>query len=735
MDSDYRAVASLYGILSLIAEAAPRPLLKALERLLEGDGERIKPIFQDTETAWHASSPHTGLLWALEVLAWDPEYLNDATLTLAKLDRIDPGGKLANRPLHSLREIFVVWHPSTNATLANRLSALDNIVKHEPQIAWDLLIKLLPEYHSVASPTAKPRYHDAGASEREEITYGLIAKSYREIIDRVLALVGDDPKRWVTLIRQMGSFSPEDRTRVTDLLETSSEKLSGSDSKDVWSVLRAEVNRNRRFQDADWAMGEADLNRLDAIVARLEPKEMMTQIAWLFDDYHPDLPGIKDVEQELQELSIKRKEAVQRLYAAEGISGVLELAKSTKLPTFVGYAFAETVDSAGPIDAALEQSLANGGQPGEFEVALSSAADFRFGNEWRSCIETRLHKGEWDPVQIAQLMLAWRDDFSTWDFVASLDAEVEANYWLRKPSRPIKADEKVFEFVVGKYLQYGRALAGLDTVWYPAPSVSAQILFRLLDAAIQEINAKPDVVNSNLVYHIEQVFADLRRRSDVPRIDIATREYVYLPLLAYRQGELTIHSLLAEDPDLYVTLLCDVFKPASGEEAEITEERQAKATAGYRLLSEFHKVPGTKNSDIDSDVLKRWVTKVRELATQKDRSAIADQYIGHALAYAPTDDKDGAWPHRIVRDLIEEVASDKMEQGIAIERINMRGFTTRGPYDGGDQERSTAAQVRSWSDAAMAWPRTCRMLKGMAAGWERDAEWHDIRARQDQIRG
>jgi hypothetical protein len=619
--------------------------------------------------------------------------------------------------------------------LANRLSALDDIIKHEPQIAWELLIKLLPEYHSVASPTAKPRYRDAGASEREEVTYGLVAKSYREIIDRVLNLVDDDPKRWVTLIRQMGSFSPEDRTRVTDLLEAFSEKLRGSDRKDVWSVLRAEVNRNRKFQDADWAMEEADLNRLDSIVTRLQPAELMAQVAWLFDDYHPDLPGIEDIEQELQQLSVKRKEAVQRLYAAEGISGVLKLAKSTKLPTFVGYAFTESVDSASPIEATLEQSLANGSQPGEFEVAVSSAADFRFGDEWRSCIEGRLRKGEWNPVQVAQLMLAWRDEFSTWNFVASLGPEVESNYWSRKPSRPIKNDEKAFEFVVDKYLQHGRALAGLDTVWYPASSVSAQILFRLLDTAIREINAKPDAVNSNLVYHIEQIFAELRRKADVPRIDIATREYAYLPLLAYREGELTIHSLLAEDPDLYVNLLCDVFKPASGGEGEITEERQARATAGYRLLSEFHKVPGAKNSEIDPDELTGWVTKVRKLASQKDRVAIADEYIGHVLAYAPSDDKDGAWPHRVIRDLIEDVASDKMEQGIAIERVNMRGVTTRGPYDGGDQERTIAAQVRAWSDSAMAWPRTCRMLKQMAAGWERDAEWHDIRARQDQIRG
>src|ERR1039457_847734 len=45
LDIDYRTVASLYGVLPLIAEAAPRPLLQALGRLLEGDGERIRPIF------------------------------------------------------------------------------------------------------------------------------------------------------------------------------------------------------------------------------------------------------------------------------------------------------------------------------------------------------------------------------------------------------------------------------------------------------------------------------------------------------------------------------------------------------------------------------------------------------------------------------------------------------------------------------------------------------------------
>ena len=167
----------------------------------------------------------------------------------------------------------------------------------------------------------------------------------------------------------------------------------------------------------------------------------------------------------------------------------------------------------------------------------------------------------------------------------------------------------------------------------------------------------------------------------------------------------------------------------------ITEERQARATAGYRLLSDFRRVPGVKDANIDANTLKGWVAKVRELASQQDRAAIADEYIGHVLAHAPPDDKDGAWPHRIIRDLIEEVASDKLEHGIALERFNMRGVASRGPYDGGDQERAIAAEVRKWSEASTAWPRTSRMLREMAADWERHGEWYDIKARQDQIRG
>jgi hypothetical protein len=200
--TDYRTVASLHGELTLLMEAAPRPLLAALGRMLEGEGAAICPIFQDKDPVF-SQSPHTGLLWALESIAWDPKYIADATLTLAKLARIDPGGTLMNRPLNSLRDILLSWHPNTNAPFVQRIAALDQILKYEPEVGWKLVVKLLPGYHEVVSPTVKPRYREAGASEAEIVTDGLVYKAYDQVIERAFRLANQDVERWATLITQL----------------------------------------------------------------------------------------------------------------------------------------------------------------------------------------------------------------------------------------------------------------------------------------------------------------------------------------------------------------------------------------------------------------------------------------------------------------------------------------------------------------------------------------------------
>jgi transposase len=66
---DWQLWASLAGHLPLLAEAAPEAFLAAVERGLVSEPPMLVNLFTDAQHYPMESSPHTGLLWALELLA------------------------------------------------------------------------------------------------------------------------------------------------------------------------------------------------------------------------------------------------------------------------------------------------------------------------------------------------------------------------------------------------------------------------------------------------------------------------------------------------------------------------------------------------------------------------------------------------------------------------------------------------------------------------------------------
>ena len=163
---------------------------------------------------------------------------------------------------------------------------------------------------------------------------------------------------------------------------------------------------------------------------------------------------------------------------------------------------------------------------------------------------------------------------------------------------------------------------------------------------------------------------------------------------------------------------------------EGTAEDVARAERAWQLLSDWRTPPGVgRDGAVDPDALVTWVRRARDLAASAKRSAPADSKIGAILRHVPTGE-DGFWPHEVVRQLLEEVQSEELETGIAIEVVNSRGVTTRGPLDGGSQERVLAS---GYAEAAQAllpnWPRAAAVLTMLAAGFDEDAKRHDVDAK------
>jgi hypothetical protein len=215
---------------------------------------------------------------------------------------------------------------------------------------------------------------------------------------------------------------------------------------------------------------------------------------------------------------------------------------------------------------------------------------------------------------------------------------------------------------------------------------------------------------------------------------LAALEYLYLPILEFQAEPIALNRLLGASPEFFMNVICDAFAPATGEKGEITEQRRLRARLAYRLLQSIKTVRGFSPEGLDVDYLRSWISQVRVLAKEKDRVGITDQQIGQILAYAPTDNEDGAWPAKPVRDVIEELAAKEIEKGIAICRFNQRGGFSKALYDGGQQERALARQYRIWAEVVRNWPHTSALLKLIAEDWDYHAQRADSEAELDQLR-
>lgn len=741
---NHRLIASLRHELPLLMEAAPDPLLSALEQLLEGDGSKLLPIFQDTkeQSSIFTSSPHTGLLWALELIAWDPDYLLRAATILSMLAEIDPGGALANRPARSLRHIFLTWKPGTNATLKQRLAVLDALIRTNQRVAWDLLISLLPKGHDVGENGLKPKFREAGASEKEIVTYPLLYQTYDEVVSRTIAIAGLSSTRWGALLDTLHTLSDPQKNLVIDGLSAKLDDFTPEERASLWEKLAKVIRHHRAWPQAAWSVSDDILTTLEAMLARLQPNDPIQQALWLFEESFP-LIEHRDGKDFLGEAERLRKQAVADIIKSLGLDASLDLAEQAKAPRFIGFAVGQILDSTYELIDVARKGFARGARFDGFVSLLSAAAFERFGSHWQTALrgwnsETRLSDD-----QIVTLTLGWLHEKRTWDFVASFGETANRLYWQSRSAWGLRPENENLVFAVEQYLAVNRPEVIVLELFPRFKEVESGQLLATLDKFDTRLVEEPSLVKSqNLYFYLQQLFNALRERIDVRSEDIAVREYKYLSLLRWgriygnESTSLELDKFMADSPEFYVRILSDVFGSASeqGQQREVTEQERAKAHVGWSLLEGFVTIPGRDGEQIDIEQLKTWVEGVRKYATAADRLKIAEEKVGALLAHSPDDPEDKVWPHAVVRTCIEEWTSDSIEHGMLIERINMRGVTRRLPKDGGKQERVLAEMLRKDAQAVGGWPRTQKLLKSLASHWDDAAQREDIRAQQMEIR-
>ena len=160
-EADWELWASLDNLLPLLAEASPEEFLTAVRRALDRKPCPFDQLFALESSSFFSQNYLTGLLWALETLAWEKRYLTDACLLLGKLASRGPGGNRADRPIDSLTRILLPWHPQTLASTQERVETIRALSREEPGSAWGLLLSLLPKKKDFTHSTHRPSWREA----------------------------------------------------------------------------------------------------------------------------------------------------------------------------------------------------------------------------------------------------------------------------------------------------------------------------------------------------------------------------------------------------------------------------------------------------------------------------------------------------------------------------------------------------------------------------------------------
>lgn len=731
-DADWIHWASLNDVLPLLAEAAPEEFLNSVEKALNCKPCPFDEVFAQEGDGFMGGTYMTGILWALETLAWDTSHLNRVVICLGELAARDPGGRWANRPANSLTTILLPWLPQTCAPVVKRVAAVETLLAELPDIGWKLLLSLLPQYYSSSSFTRKPAWRDMVP---DDWTNAVTHAEYREqaVIYSKLAITvaKNNREKLSELINRMENLpQPANEQLLAHLGSDAVLTMPEAERLGLWTELVDLVTKHRKFSDAAWAMKHEQIDKIAALAERMAPGAPAFRHQRLFSERDFDLYEEKgNFEEQHAELENRRQRAVQEVAANGGPQAVLEFATAVQSPWRVGIAFGVVADKE--VDRVL--------LPGLLMSEQKSLAQFVSGFIWSRFRSLgwlwvdKIDTAHWATEQIGQLLSFLPFTPDTWVRATRLLGGDESTYWNKTNANAYDAKTGLGP-AIDQLIKNGRPYAAihcLRRMMHGKQPFENGRAVRALLAAIQSSES----AHSMDAHEIVEIIKALQNDPGTSPDDLFRVEWAYLPFLNQRNNASPklLGRRLANEPEFFSEVIRLVFRSTKGEQPieESKEEKTKIATNAYRLISEWRIPPGLQeDGSYNGATFGAWLDAVKKECTASGHLEIAMTKVGHVLMNVPPD-ADGLWIHRSAAAALNAKDAEDMRNGFRTELFNSRGVHWVDPT--GKPERELADKYRAQAETVedAGYHRFASTLRELAGSYERAAESISSRERFD----
>lgn len=703
--------------LPLYAEAAPQEFLSIIERDLKSANPTVFGLLRPAGSGVFGSPSRTGLLWALEGLAWNPVTLPRAALILARLAQIEINDNWVNKPGHSLGAIFRAWMPQTAASHEDRMGLVKTLFEKFPDVAWTLCVAQFGNHSQIGDYSHKPLWRPDGYGFGEPFpTWDPVMAFVGEMVELALTRDKYSLQMLRDLIDRLHDLTDVDQDRVWALIEAWAKTASDSDKVAMREKIRVSTLSRRAALRAKKSGESARVaTAAKGIYAALEPTNLLDKHAWLFRDTWieesaDELEDLENTDYEERDKRIRdqRTEALREIHKERGIDGILDVANRGNTSWIVGALSTEGILEKGELLRLVTTAFRRMGA-GENAVHASEglirgavgaiADDVKRDAFLKSAI---LELGSNNAIRV--LLLAPFNEM-TWSLASSLGEAAQERYWKEVTPGWLRESPSATLKAVDMLMKACRPRAAFSLVRDHPNVLPTQTLFRLLTEMAQDSDDKPGEYLLEH-YYVEGAFKHIDSATELSLEQKAGLEFAYIDVLVRawerkaKSGIPNLELYIEAHPEVLVQAISWTYKRKDGAmdppEFRVAADRvKAMAERGYTLMEALKRIPGTDaDGEIDAKRLGKWITTIRQSCAELSRTEIADIVIGKLLSSAPVG-KDGAWPCEAVRAVMEDVQSEDMMSGAHTGVYNSRGVHARG--NGGDQERQLADKYRKWA--------------------------------------
>ncbi|MFO0782060.1 MAG: hypothetical protein U0636_00060 [Phycisphaerales bacterium] len=727
-DADWMLWASVNDVLPPLAEASPREFMDSVEHALSVDPCPFDTLYSQEGSGIGGRNYLTGLLWALETLAWDEQHLVRATVLLGALADRDPGGQWANRPSTSLTTIFLPWLPQTMASKEKRKVAVETLVKEHPTAGWSLLLSLLPNQTTMSSGTQKPRWRGTipeGAPARPD------REQYREEVGiyagLAVRIAATDQQKLVQLAQYLDCLPDADRATMLKHIGSDAVKSLPEEGRiSLWESLCSMARKHRSFADAHWALPDDQVSAIEGAADSIAPHrpENTSRVLFTEDDWELTDPNA-NFEEEQSKLWDRRRDALRGILAAKGVEGVIALAEVVESPDKLGFALGSL--DAGHLAAPIVPAMLRGPESALRRFAQGVARG-SFAKEGWTRIDA-IDKSTWPQDALARLLVSLPFSAETWNRVGSLLKEGADEYWRSVAVFPYQAEAGDYT-AVEALIKHGRPWAAIDCLASILRAGQPIDMKRAAQALLAGASSDGPI-NPMQALHAVNIIQALQDDSNTDPADIAKVEWALFPLIndSDRATPKFLESRIATDPEFFCELVKAAFRDESGDTnvAELSEAQKSRALNAYRLLQTWKTVPGsTSEGGLSGAAFATWIDKVTQSLGSCGRLRVGLHLAGGVLVNSPAD-PDGLWMHRAIAGVLDRADMAELRIGYGIGIHNLRGAHYEDPEGKPEIELSRRYSLQAEEIENAGFHRVAGTLREIASDYTREAE--DLRKR------